>query len=144
LVDFLKEVAHAKLISKTSINKTNIWSIRTKNSKQSFSGASLFIFKKEHIEDIANIRFDESDYPVSAAKEAVVNCGDATSLKAEIKVELEDAEKANFKLGLMAQTSNIDVESIMAVLPQLNDIIFGAFSDIVSDNIFDLMSKEAL
>jgi hypothetical protein len=104
----------------------------------------LFIFKKEHIEDIANLKFDESDYPVSAVKEAVVKCGDSASLKAIIKVEMEDAEKASFILGLKAQASDINIEDMMSVLPQLNEIIFGAFTDIVSDNIFDLMSKEAL
>ncbi len=144
LVNFLKDVAHAELISNTSINKINIWPIQSKNSKLSFSGASLFIFKKEHIEDIANIKFEESDYPVSATKEAVVNCGDSASLKAVIKVELKDLENASFMLGLRAQTSNIGVEDIMSDLPKLNDIIFGAFTDIVSNNIFDLMSKEAL
>lgn len=144
LVDFLKDVAKAEQIVNTSIKKVNVWPIQTKNSKQSFKGASLFIFKKEHIEDIANLKFDESDYPVSAVKEAVVKCGDSASLKAIIKVEMEDAEKASFILGLKAQASDINIEDMMSVLPQLNEIIFGAFTDIVSDNIFDLMSKEAL
>ena len=144
LVNFLRDVAHAESVADTSINKINIWPIQSKNSKLSFRGASLFIFKKEHIDDIANIKFEESDYPVSAAKEAVVNCGNSASLKAVIRVELKDAENASFMLGLKAQTSNIDVDDLMADLPKLNDIIFGAFTDIVSDNILDLMSKETL
>lgn len=144
LVDFLRDVAHVELLVNASINKINVWPIQSKNSKVSFRGASLFIFKKEHIDDIANIKFEESDYPVSIAKEAVVNCGDSASLKAVIRVELKDAENANFMLGLKAQTTNVNVNDLMADLPTLNEIIFGAFTDIVSNNILDLMSNETL
>lgn len=144
LANFLRDVAHADSVVNASINKINIWPIQSKNSKTSFRGASLFIFKKEHIDDIANIRFEESGYPVSAAKEAVVNCGDSAFLKAVIRVELKDAENASFMLGLKAQASDIGVDDLMADLPKLNDIIFGAFTDIVSNNILDLMSKETL
>lgn len=144
LVKFLNEVACIESTSQTYINKINLWPIESKNSKLSFGGASFFIFKREHIEDIANIKFEESDYPVSAAKEAVVNCGDSASLKAVIRVELKNEKNASFSLGLRAQASNIKVDEVISELPKLNEIIFGAFTDIVSDNIFDLMSKDSL
>lgn len=144
LVNFLKEVACVDTINQTYINKINVWPIESKNSKLSFSGASFFIFKREHIEDIANINFEVSDYPVSAAKEAVVNCGDSASLKAVIRVELKDEKNASFSLGLRAQALNVNVDDVISDLPKLNEIIFAAFTDIVSDNIFDLMSKESL
>lgn len=144
LVNFLKEVARVESINQTYINKINVWPIESKNSKLSFKGASFFIFKRGHIEDIANINFEESDYPVSAVKEAVVNCGDSASLKAVLRVELKDANKASFSLGLRGQASNIAVDDVISDLPKLNEIIFGAFNDIVSDNIFDLMSKDSL
>ena len=144
LINFIKEVANAESINQTYINKVNVWPIESKNSKQSFRGASFFIFKKEHIEDIANIKFDESDYPVSAEKEAVVNCGDSASLKAVIRVELKDSTNTSSILGLRAQALNLEIDDLVSNLPILNDIIFGAFTDLVSDNIFDLLSKEDL
>lgn len=144
LVKFLKDVACVESVKQIYINKINIWPIESKNSKLSFGSASYFIFKKEHIEDMANIKFEESDYPVSAAKEAVVNCGDSASLKAVIRVELKDATNVRFSLGLRAQAENIKLDDVLSDLPILNEIIFGAFTDIVSDNIFDLMSKESL
>jgi hypothetical protein len=141
LFKFLKDVASVSKMN-ASIRKINKWPIQSKNSKQSFGAAALFIFKKKHIEDILNLKFEESGYPVSAGKEAVVPCGDSTSLKSEITVELENEEKANFTLGLTAQTLGVEVENMMTILPQLNEIVYGAFSEIVTDNIFDLMSKE--
>lgn len=144
LIKFLKEVANIESARQIYINKINVWPMQSKDSKQSFKGASYFIFKKEHIEDIANIKFEESDYPVSAAKEAVVNCGDSASLKAVIRVELKDSANASYTLGLRAQASNVLIDDIISDLPKLNDIIFGAFTDIISDNISGLMSKEAL
>lgn len=142
LMSYLNEVACTKRIRHTYINKVNIWPIKSKNSKQAFGSASLFIFKKEHVEDIANLKFDESDYPVSATKEAVVKCGETAILKAKIGVELKDVNETRFLLELRAQTSNLEVGDLSLDLPKLNDIIFGAFSDIVSPNIFDLMSKD--
>lgn len=143
LIRFIKEVAQTSTVSRVYIKKTNDWPIESKNSKQSFKGASFFIFKQEHIEDIANLKFEESDFPVSATKDAVVKCGDAASLRAVIRVELDDLSHANFILGLEAQASDIELDEAIAALSQLNEIIFSAFTDIVSDNIFDLMSKEA-
>lgn len=142
LVKFLKEVACVELTKRTYLKKINVWPIESKNSKLSFGGASYFIFKKEHIEDMANIKFEESDYPVSAAKEAVVNCGDSASLKAVLRVELKDDTNATFSLGLCAQAEDIKLDDVISDLSMLNEIIFCAFTDIVSDNIFDLMSKE--
>lgn len=144
LVKFLKDVACVESVKRIYINKINVWPIESKNSKHSFGGASYFIFKKEHIEDMANIKFEESDYPVSAAKEAVVNCGDSASLKAVIRVELKDVTNASFSLGLHAQAESIKLDDVISDLSLLNEIIFGAFADIVSDNIFDLMSKDSL
>lgn len=141
LMSYLNEVACIERIKQTYINKVNLWPIKSKNSKQAFGGASLFIFRKEHVEDIANLKFDESDYPVSATKEAVVKCGEKAILKAKIGVELKDVNETRFILELRAQTSNIGVGDLISDLPKLNDIIFGAFTDIVSPNIFDLMSK---
>lgn len=144
IVKFITEVAKTNTISRSYIKKTNGWPIESKNSKQAFRGASFFIFKKEHIDDIANIKFEESDYPVSAAKEAVVKCGDSASLRAVIRVEIDDSTHANFILGLQAQAEGINTEDTLPALSKLNDIVFCAFTDIVSDNIFDLMSKESL
>lgn len=142
LVDYVKKVACAESVRFAYINKINVWPIESKNSKQTFAGASLYIFKREHIEDIANLKFEDSAYPVGATKEAVINCGDSASLKAVIRVELKDATKTNFSLGLRAQALNVNVNDIISDFPKLNEIIFGAFTDIVSDNIFDLMSKD--
>ncbi len=144
LVRFIKEVANTSTVNRAYIKKTNIWPIESKNSKQSLKGALFFIFKEEHIDDIANIKFEESDYPVSAAKEAVVKCGDSASLRAVIRVELSDSTNINSILGLEAQASDVNIDDIVPTLSLLNDIVFCAFTDIVSDNIFDLMSKEAL
>lgn len=144
LIRFIKEVTNASAISRVYIKKTNDWPIESKNSKLSLKGASFFIFKKEHIDDIANIKFEESDYPVSAAKEAVVKCGDSASLRAVIRVELDNPNHTNFILGLEAQASEVGIDDVLPALSQLNDIVFCAFTDIVSDNIFDLMSKDAL
>lgn len=144
LIRFIKEVANTSTMNRVYIKKTNDWPIESKNSKQSLKGALFFIFKEEHIDDIANIKFEESDYPVSAAKEAVVKCGDSASLRAVIRVELNDSTHTNSILGLEAQALDVDIEDVVPALSQLNDIVFCAFTDIVSDNIFDLMSKEAL
>ena len=143
LVNFIKDVACVDEIKQTYINKINVWPIESKNSKSSFGAASFFIFKKEHIEDFANMKFEESDYPVGAAKEAVVKCGDSASLKATLRVELKDEQNASFYLALRAHASDVKVDNVISVLPKLNEIMFGAFTDIVSDNIFDLMSKES-
>lgn len=142
LVSYLNEVACIERIKQTYINKVNVWPIKSKDSRKAFGSASLFIFKKEHVEDIANLKFNEPDYPVSATKEAVVKCGDMSVLKAKIGVELKDVNETRFILELRAQTSNLEVGDLILDLPKLNDIIFGAFSDIVSPNIFDLMSKD--
>lgn len=144
LLKFIKDIPNAPTISRIYIKKTNGWPIESKNSKQSFKGASFFIFKQEHIEDIANLKFEESDFPVSATKEAVVKCGDSASLRAVIRVELDDLSHTNFILGLEAQASDIELDEVISALSQLNEIVFCAFSDIVSNNIFDLMSKDAL
>lgn len=143
LIRFIKEVAQTSTASKVYIKKTNCLPIESKNSKQSFKGASFFIFKQEHIEDIANLKFEESDFPVSATKDAVVKCGDSASLRAVIRVELDDLNHTNFILGLEAQASDIELDEAISALSQLNEIVFCAFSDIVSNNIFDLMSKDA-
>lgn len=50
----------------------------------------------------------------------------------------------SFILGLRAQALNLEIDDVVSNLPILNDIIFGAFTDLVSDNIFDLLSKEDL
>lgn len=144
LIRFLKEVANTSTVDRVYIKKTNVWPIESKNSKQSLKGASVFIFKEEHIDDIANIKFVESDYPVSVAKEAVVKCGESASLRAVIRVELSDSTHINFTLGLEAQALDVNIDDIVPDLSQLNDIVFCAFTDVVSDNIFDLMSKETL
>lgn len=141
LMNYLNEVACIERIKQTYINKVNVWPIKSKDSRKAFGSASLFIFKKEHVEDIANLKFNEPDYPVGVTKEAVVKCGETAILKAKIGVELKDVNETRFILELRAQTSNIGVGDLISDLPQLNDIIFGAFTDIVSPNIFDLMSK---
>lgn len=142
LISYLNEVACTERIKHTYINKVNVWPIKSKDSRKAFGNASLFIFKKEHVEDIANLKFNEPDYPVSATKEAVVKCGEKAILKAKMGVELKDVNETRFILELRAQTSNIGVGDLISDLLKLNDIIFGAFTDIVSPNIFDLMSKD--
>ena len=141
LLNYLKEVARTNQIKLAYINKVNVWPIKSENSKQTFSRAALFIFKKEHIADIANLNFDESDYPVSATKEAVIKCGETSSLRAKIGVELSDAASTCFILNLQAQTSNIETDNVIPDLLKLNDVIFGAFMDVISPNVSELMSK---
>lgn len=141
LIKFAKEVADARMINEAHIKKTNLWPIASKDSKKFLKGASLYVFKREHVNDIASMTFEDAGYPVSVTKDAVVACGDQATLKATLKAELDTPSSSKFILELDAKAISVGPDEIILALTQLNDIIFSSFMNVVSDNIIELMSK---
>ena len=124
-----------------SLTKRNQWKINTENALSVYKEAILYTFKEKNIHDITSIEVPDGPWPVKLSREASLGLEDG-SLKVIFSVEIVDNEHIVLTLDLVAEAKDVPARDLLQYASTLNDVIYGAFHDMVSDDVIALMEKQ--
>ena len=143
LIAYAEKVCNIKSISTIGIQKKNTWKIVADNGrtiKEIYPAALRHTFNEQHITDMASMALpDEPAFRI--CKEADMNIGEGV-MKAALAAEIKNNQVLYFNLDLNASAWNVGAAEAIEVLTKLNNIIYCAFHDIVSDNIITMMKEK--
>jgi hypothetical protein len=139
---YINNVCEISHLDKISIAKSNVWNVCADQDIEGVLNAALqYTFKESHLNDFTFIREAIGSFPYKKSKEENVNLGDAT-LKIILSVEVSDEKSAKLKLDFIANASNVSIPDTMEATKLLNEAIYYAYHDFVSDNVISLMKEE--
>lgn len=144
LIRFITDVARIDSIDELSIVKVNIWPIKSDDSYSSFTNMIKYTFQENCVSDMLSYRFDENPQPVRLSKTSNNHVCDNVDLNAILSAEVVSKEKVNLGLVLKATSNSVTVNDILSDAITLNDIIYQGFTESISENIINFMSRENL
>lgn len=144
LLRFIADVARVETLEQVSIVKINIWPIKSEDAFSNFTDMIKYTFRERCVSDMLSYKFDEDPKPVRLSKTSNNVIADNANVDAVLTAEVVSKEEVRLGLVLNASATNIGVNDVLADSVVLNDLIYLSFTETISDNILNLMSRENL
>lgn len=139
LLKFLEIVSVSKL-ERVTLTKKNKWKLEGENILEQRKEALAYTFKEDEILELAKVEIPEEKFPIKLSRTGSVGAG-AGRLTAEVVCQFPDRNEMGMSLNLIAECEKIKVEELTGALSLLNEIIYCAFHQMVSDNVISIMEK---
>ncbi|WP_206225138.1 hypothetical protein [Parabacteroides sp. ZJ-118] len=140
LVSFL-QIMRISNVSSLSIKKNNQWDLSAEDIMNAYKSAIPYTFADENIREVAKLNVpDDSPKPIKLSREANVDLGDGR-LVVYFFVEIIDEHNLRLVLELKATAANVKTSDVLSVSSMLNDVIYGAFHDLITPDIIGLMDR---
>ncbi len=140
LVSFISTLG-IEQASKITLRKKNVWDISSEDSMSAFKAAIPYIFKEKDIQDVAKYNIPETPRPLRISNEANINLGEGL-LIIQFFVEISNDKNIRLVLDLEASAPNVKSVDILETSSALNDVIYGAFHELVTQDILNLMEGQ--
>lgn len=140
LISFLNVVGISE-VSDISLQKQNVWKMKSEDILSAYKNAIPYIFMDDHIREVAKFNIPEGPKPIKLSREANVDLGDGI-LKIGFSAEITDDHHFQLVLDLKATARHIKTTDMLESSAILNDVIYGAFHDLVTPDIIKLMEKQ--
>lgn len=123
-----------------SICKRNHFPGTSNNAYAIWKKALKETFKEPAIQSLADTpNLSEKPFKLSIEGRTETEWGE---VKVPFSVEVPDKDNLNFQLDLTATAVSVDVDDLLSMGAEMNDSIFEAFINVVSDKLLYLLQKE--
>lgn len=139
LVAFLDTVSIDR-VKNLSLRKENVWDLKSDDVMTAYKSAIKYTFRNQEIREVAGLSVPDGPKPVRLSREGTVSLGDGR-LTVGFDAEILDDSHIRLILTLEARAFDVVTSEILQTSSVLNDIIYSAFNDMVSDDIIKLMEK---
>lgn len=139
---FVANVAQVDTIEQLQIVKVNRWPFDTDDAFSNYPKMMGYVFKENHLEDMPVNNLKEKQEPFRLTRSGHFEPKDGLTLDAELLVEVKAKEKVELGLALRGVATNVKNDRLCSTAVELNDIVYQGFTESVSENILDLMSRE--
>lgn len=123
-----------------SLKKRNIWKLNIEDIINNRLEAIQFTFREPELLEIGNLPINKEEYPIKLSRQGNISLGDG-NLTSEFNCVFSERNKMEMGLLLKAEATNIQCRDLTSSLTTLNDAIYGAFHQMVSENVLSIMSS---